>query len=74
MEKENNKVDLNIDELAFVLCNLMQNSKNWKEDIKVSDNPKFRKIRNHFDFFEIEKTASFEETKLQLNKYRILLD
>ncbi len=74
MEKENNKVDLNIDELAFVLCNLMQNSKNWKEDIKVSDNPNFRKIRNHFDFFEIEKTASFEETKLQLNKYRILLD
>ncbi len=37
MEKENNKVDLNIDELAFVLCNLMQNSKNWKEDIKVSE-------------------------------------
>lgn len=66
--------ELKIDELSYVLFNTMYNSRNWKEQIKESDNSELRRIRNNFNFFKFKKTSSLNDAKQQLYKYCNLLN
>lgn len=69
--RKKNKIDsLKIKALAYTLYETMvKNQKQWKSIVKTSNVAELRRIRNHFDFFQIRYSEDVYEIENQLYKY-----